>query len=91
MGKHLRVSALNTGLVRVNPFPLPGIAVKWRRSVSSARAPELPPQGLNLHSGVSCWGLRGCECEKIGCCTPTFLLFRAVAHFVPPGSEATRA
>eukprot|EP00966_Prymnesium_polylepis_P266472 6155718-Prymnesium_polylepis.1 len=27
----------------INPFPLPGIAVKWRRSVSSTHAPILPP------------------------------------------------
>eukprot|EP00966_Prymnesium_polylepis_P095762 2218972-Prymnesium_polylepis.1 len=31
----------------------------------------------------------GVNVKKIGCGTPTF--FRAVAHFVPSGSQATRA
>ena len=41
---------------------------------------ERPPPWLRTG-----FGLRVCEREK------THKLFRAVAHFVPPGSEATRA
>eukprot|EP00966_Prymnesium_polylepis_P160600 3712532-Prymnesium_polylepis.1 len=54
-----------------------------RRSVSSAHAPELPPPRVKL----ALRGQRG-----LGAAHQLFrAVAMAVAHFMPPGSEATRA